>query len=87
MRAALGVTLGVDACALLRRTRPNVRVVVVADADDDADRSGHRQPAEADRATRRTRRARAVALLMLALWAGVAAWTKVMNLDRFDLHA
>lgn len=31
---------GVDACALLRRTRPSVRVVVVADADDDADLGG-----------------------------------------------
>ncbi len=31
---------GVDACALLRRTRPGVRVVVVANADDDADLGG-----------------------------------------------
>jgi len=31
---------GVDACALLRRSRPNARVVVVADADDDADLGG-----------------------------------------------
>jgi two-component system NarL family response regulator len=31
---------GVDACALLRRSRPAVRVVVVADADDDADLGG-----------------------------------------------
>jgi DNA-binding NarL/FixJ family response regulator len=31
---------GVDACALLRRARPSVRVVVVANADDDADLCG-----------------------------------------------
>lgn len=31
---------GVDACALLRRSRPGVRVVVVANADDDADLGG-----------------------------------------------
>ncbi len=31
---------GVDACALLRRTRPGVRVVVFANADDDADLGG-----------------------------------------------
>ena len=31
---------GVDACALLRRSRPAARVVVVADADDDADLGG-----------------------------------------------
>lgn len=31
---------GVEACAVLRRSRPAVRVVVVADADDDADLGG-----------------------------------------------
>lgn len=31
---------GVEACAVLRRTRPQVRVVVMADADDDADLGG-----------------------------------------------
>jgi two-component system NarL family response regulator len=31
---------GVDACALLRRERPQARVVVVADKDDDADLGG-----------------------------------------------
>ena len=31
---------GVEACALLRATRPDVRVVVLTDADDDADLAG-----------------------------------------------
>jgi DNA-binding NarL/FixJ family response regulator len=31
---------GVEACALLRATRPDVRVVVLTDADDDADLGG-----------------------------------------------